>query len=104
MACARPNQDRYIVMSLPTRKAIYFARWSFAGDATAYPILCLNPHSDWFFAFLQSALHWVPTHSKLKSTPVHNLPPSLAHVDATNYPSSGHQRQRITSLNYATSS
>jgi hypothetical protein len=76
------------VMSLQTasRKAIHFARWSFAGDATAYPILCLNPHSGWFFAFLQSALHWLPTPRKLKSSPVQPLPPSLATVDATNSP------------------
>ena len=88
MACARPNQDRYIVMSLPTasRKAIHFASWSFAGHATAYPILCLNPHSRWFFPFLQSALHSSPTHIKLISSPAQPLPPSLATVDATNSP------------------
>jgi hypothetical protein len=88
MACARPNQDRYIVMSLPTasRKAVHFARWSFAGDATAYPIVYLNPHSGWFFPFLQSALHWLPTHSKLKSSPAQPTCLGLATVDATNSP------------------
>jgi hypothetical protein len=88
MACARPNQDRYIVMSLPTasRKAIHLAYWSFAGDATAYPILCLNPHSGWFFAVLQSALYSSPTHSKLKSSPAQTSPLRLATGDATNSP------------------
>jgi len=88
MACARPNQDRYIVMSLQTAscKAIHFARWSFAGDATAYPILCLNPHSGWIFAFLQSAPHCLPTHIKLKSSPAQTSPLGLATVDATNSP------------------
>ena len=88
MACAYPNQDRYIVMSLPTasRKAIHLACWSVAGDATAYPIPSLNPHGGCFFAFLQSAPHWSPTHNKLKSSPAQPLPPPWATVDATKPP------------------
>jgi hypothetical protein len=88
MAGARPNQDRYIVMSLPTasRKAIPLARWSFAGHATAYPSLCLNPHSGWFFAFLQSALYSSPTHIKLISSPAQPTPLGLDTVDATQSP------------------
>jgi len=68
MACTYPNQDRYIVISLPTtsRQAVDLACWSFAGDATAYPIDCLNPHSGCFFGFLQSALHSSRTHTKTK--------------------------------------
>jgi hypothetical protein len=57
MASPYPNQDRYIVISLPTtsRKAIHSARWSFAGDAIAFTNFCLNPHSGCFFIILQSA-------------------------------------------------
>ena len=76
------------MMSLPTasRKAIHLARWAFAGDATAYPSLCLNPHSGWFFAFLQSARYSLPTHSKLKLSPAQPTPLGLDTVDATNSP------------------
>jgi hypothetical protein len=88
MACAHSNQDRYIVMSLPTasRKATHFARWSSAGDATAYPILCLNPYNDSLFAFLQSALYSSPTHITLKSSPAQPTSLGLATVDATKSP------------------
>ena len=88
MACAHPDQDRYLVISLPTDscKAIHLACWSFAGDAIAYPIACLNPHNGCFFGFLQSALHWSRTHIKLKSFPAHPLTRHLATVDATNSP------------------
>jgi hypothetical protein len=86
MACTYTNQDRYIVISSPTAslKAIHLACRSFTGDATACPIPCLNPHSDCFFAFLQSALHSSRTHIKLKSSPAHPMPRPLATVDARN--------------------
>ena len=76
------------MISLPTasRKAIHLPCWSLAGDATACPIACLNPHSGCFFGFLQSALHWSRTHIKLKSLPAQPLPSRLATVDATKSP------------------
>ena len=76
------------MISLPTasRKAIHFARWSFAGDAIAYTICWLNPHSGWFLAFLQSALHSSRTHIKLKIAPPHPTPRRLATIDATQSP------------------
>ena len=76
------------MMSLPTasRKAIHFARWSFAGDATAYSILCLNPHSGCFFALLRTTLRCSRTHIKLKSSAAQPLPRHLATVDAPNSP------------------
>jgi hypothetical protein len=88
MARAHPNQDRYIVISLPTasRKAIHIVSRSSAGYGTAYPIPCLNPHSPWFFAILQSALHWSRTHIKLKSFPTQPQPPGLVTVHATQSP------------------
>jgi len=76
------------VISLPTtsRKAVDLACWSFAGDATVYPIAGLNPYSGCFFSFLQTALHWSRTHIKLKSSPLQPRPLGLATVDATNSP------------------
>ena len=76
------------MMSLPTasRKAIHLACWSFAGHATAHPILCLNPHSGTFFAFLQSPIYSSPTHIKPKSSLVHPLPPGSATDGPTHSP------------------
>jgi hypothetical protein len=88
MACAHPNQDRYIVISLPTasRKVVHLACCSFAGYGTAYPTPCLNPYSGCFFAFLQNALAW-PRTPITPISPSHILlSPLWATVDATKSP------------------
>ena len=88
MACAHPDQDRFIMISLPTasRKAINLACWSFAGNGTAYPIPCLNPYSGRFFAFRQSALATPRTHITPISASYILLSAIWATADATNSP------------------
>ena len=71
------------IASAQSRQLMYC---SFAGDGTAYPIACLNPHIGPLFAFLRSALPLLPTPVTPKSPLTQPLSLICATVGASKSP------------------